>query len=73
MNNTTSVYRRNSRLNERECCSQLEELPDEISYAMAYVPFQQWYDDVYSIDKALCQGTIFPVLDLPFLMGGRCR
>lgn len=73
MNNTTSAYRRSSRLDERVCCVQREELPDQTSYAMAYVPFQQWYDDVYTIDKALCQGTLFPVLDLPFLMGGRCR
>lgn len=73
MNNTTSAYRCGNRSVERDCCSQREELPDEISYAMAYVPFQQWCDDVYSIDKALCQGTLFPVLDLPFLMGGRCR
>ncbi|MBO5936845.1 MAG: spore coat associated protein CotJA [Clostridia bacterium] len=45
--------------------------PREISVAMAYVPFQQWCD-VYQCDKALCQGTIFPVLDLPF-MGVRQR
>lgn len=45
--------------------------PKEISVAMAYVPFQQWCD-VYDCDKALCQGTIFPVLDLPF-MGVRQR
>ncbi len=45
--------------------------PKEISVAMAYVPFQQWCD-VYECDKALCQGTVFPVLDLPF-MGVRQR
>ena len=45
--------------------------PKEISVAMAYVPFQQWCD-VYDCDKALCQGTVFPVLDLPF-MGVRQR
>ena len=39
--------------------------------AMAYVPWQQWRQ-TYSMDKALSRGTIFPELDLPFVMG-RCR
>ena len=58
---------------ENSCESQcaMSVFPREISVAMAYVPFQQWCD-VYQCDKALCQGTIFPVLDLPF-MGVRQR
>ncbi len=40
---------------------ELKELP----LAMAYVPIQSW-GDVYSPEKALCRGTLFPVLDLPF-------
>ena len=39
--------------------------------AMAYVPWQQWRQ-TYPVDKALSRGTIFPELDLPFVMG-RCR
>ncbi|MBQ8028984.1 MAG: spore coat associated protein CotJA [Clostridia bacterium] len=38
---------------------------------MAYVPFQE-SNDVYSCEKALVRGTIFPVLDKPFL-AGCCR
>lgn len=33
--------------------------------AMAYVPWQQ-FDKIYEPPKALCQGTMFPELDLPF-------
>lgn len=58
---------------DTQCPKQKEKLPCDISYAMAYVPFQQWCDDIYTPDKALCQGTLFPALDLPFKMGGRCR
>lgn len=43
-------------------------IPEVVSVAMAYVPFQEC-NDVYQIDKALCAGTIFPVLDKPFLAG----
>lgn len=39
--------------------------------AMAYVPWQQW-QQTYPLDRAIRQGTIFPDLDKPFLMG-RCR
>lgn len=56
---------------DTECCHSIKTFPREISVAMAYVPYQQWCD-VYQCDKALCQGTIFPVLDLPF-MGVRQR
>ncbi len=46
-------------------------LPADIAEAMAYVPFQQWQSP-YCIETALCKGTVFPVLDNPFL-GGRCK
>lgn len=69
--NGYASYRSDEALPDRECCSTLRIFPKEVSVAMAYVPFQQWCD-VYSCDKALCQGTIFPVLDLPF-MGVRQR
>ncbi len=39
---------------------------------MAYVPFQQW-GDVYEAEKGWQQGTMFPVLDMPFCMGGERR
>lgn len=37
--------------------------------AMAYVPIQTW-GETYPAEKALCRGTLFPALDLPFLRGG---
>ena len=40
---------------------ELQELP----LAMAYVPIQPW-GDTYTPVRALCRGTLFPVLDLPF-------
>lgn len=39
--------------------------------AMAYVPWQRWRQ-TYSLEQGLNRGTIFPELDLPFVMG-RCR
>ncbi|MBR1384475.1 MAG: spore coat associated protein CotJA [Ruminococcus sp.] len=41
-------------------------LPEELPYAMAYVPFQQWQKP-YDSDAALQRGTIFPALDKPFI------
>ena len=40
---------------------ELQELP----LAMAYVPIQSW-GDTYPPCRALCRGTLFPQLDLPF-------
>ena len=42
--------------------------PANTPFAMAFVPFQQW-SNTYSAEKALCTGTLFPYLDLPFTMG----
>ena len=40
-------------------------LPVDTVVAMAYVPFQ--LDNTsYPADKALCEGTLFPVLNKPF-------
>lgn len=50
------------------CCCITTALPEDPVAAMAYVPFQLC-NDVYPCDKALCAGTIFPVLDKPFLAG----
>ncbi len=74
MNNTKCAYASQTRMSYgTQCCRQPDELPGELSLAMAYVPFQQWCDSIYTADKALCQGTLFPKLDLPFTQGGRCR
>lgn len=40
---------------------ELQDLP----LAMAYVPIQSW-GDTYTPCRALCRGTLFPQLDLPF-------
>ena len=69
--NGYTQYRNSESESPCECQCTMSVFPREISVAMAYVPFQQWCD-VYSCDKALSQGTIFPVLDLPF-MGVRQR
>lgn len=37
--------------------------------AIATVPMQPW-EQPYSPDKALAEGTIFPCLDKPFFIGG---
>lgn len=42
-------------------------LPDDAAETMAYIPFQLCRD-TYEPDTALVQGTLFPVLDKPFLM-----
>ena len=43
-------------------CQSGESLPT----AMAYVSWQNW-EEPYAPDTALCRGTIFPSLDLPFM------
>ncbi len=50
-----------SPVNLTEFNRELQELP----LAMAYVPIQSW-GDTYLPCKALCRGTLFPQLDLPF-------
>ena len=37
--------------------------------AIATIPFQSW-ETLYPPQKALCRGTVFPSLDLPFYAGG---
>jgi len=47
-------------------------LPDDATVTMAYVPFQldtEIYDDM----KALEEGTLFPILNKPFLGSGMRR
>ena len=38
---------------------------------MGYVPVQSWQQP-YALETAFRRGTIFPDLDLPFMMGGAC-
>ena len=44
---------------------------DRFPIGMAYVPMQSWQQQ-YSLEQGFRRGTIFPELDLPFMMG-RCR
>lgn len=42
------------------------EFPENISLAMAYVPFQRW-EQPYAEAIAFERGTMFPGLDFPFI------
>ena len=44
---------------------------DRFPVGMGYVPMQNW-ETPYPISYGFMQGTIFPSLDYPFMMGG-CR
>lgn len=46
----------------------LTALPADAAVTMAYVPFQI-DNKTYEADTALLRGTLFPVLDKPFLRG----
>ena len=47
--------------------------PDVTPPGMAYVPYQLWSEHIYNSETGMQQGTLFPVLDLPFsLAGGDC-
>lgn len=39
---------------------------DNFPLAMAYIPMQK-FENIYSLDEALCAGTLFKDLDKPFL------
>lgn len=43
-----------------------EIMPQNLSLAMSYVPYQQ-FSKVYSNEEALINGTLFPELDKPFM------
>ena len=47
------------------------EIPCAGSVGMGYVPIQSWQQP-YALETAFRRGTIFPDLDLPFMMGGAC-
>ncbi len=41
------------------------------SLAMVY-PTEQHFDDLYDLEEALCRGTLFRKLDMPFEGSKRC-
>ena len=43
-------------------------IPEKTREAMAYIPFQN-AGELYSPEQAICSGTLFPELDLPFEPG----
>ena len=51
------------------CALPVEEPCGEMTLAMAYIPVQQ-FDAVYEVDTAFMQGTLFPALDKPLMVGG---
>ena len=50
----------------------LPSFPEDYAVAMAYIPYQQ-DSKSYDAEKALARGTLFPVLDKPFLGKAGCR
>lgn len=44
---------------------------NQMPVGMGYVPWQRW-GQTYPVEQGFARGTIFPELDLPFVMG-RCR
>ena len=54
--------------NYTDCFASLSALPADASVTMAYVPYQL-DNKVYEADTALLRGTLFPVLDKPFMRG----
>lgn len=55
---------------DKPCCP-TSALPTDTVVTMAYIPVQT-DSTVYCPETALQNGTLFPVLDKPFL-GGRCK
>ena len=47
------------------------EQSENFTVGMGYVPMQRW-EQTYDMENGMRRGTIFPSLDLPFMMG-RCR
>jgi hypothetical protein len=42
-------------------------LPDDPQVTMAYVPYQiDGSEKIYSVEKGICMGTMFPTLNKPF-------
>ena len=68
------MYDNCSNISCTDQCDEVEKtikspFPKYYSVAMAYIPFQN-NPDTYDSVKALERGTLFPVLDKPFMGGG---
>lgn len=48
------------------------QVPSDEILTMAFVNIQP-FGEIYDADKALCQGTLYPDLDKPFLKGGMAK
>ena len=44
---------------------------EQMPIGMGYVPWQQW-NQIYPLEQGFRRGTIFPELDMPFVMGRYC-
>lgn len=55
-----------------DSCMDSRNTVDNVSLAMAYVPWQTWRD-IYDAEKGFHRGTIFEELDLPFTGKGGSR
>lgn len=64
MRNQTEMH--NQAEMRKQSNSVMTAFPEDYALAMAYVPFQM-SNETYDAEKALCQGTLFPVLDKPFV------
>ncbi len=51
-------------------CNNFDEI--DLPLGMAYVPWQKSWCEVYDISKGFMTGTIFPVLNKPFLGRSGC-
>ncbi|MCM1365176.1 MAG: spore coat associated protein CotJA [Faecalibacterium sp.] len=72
MNNYRNTYGYPQQNTSGRCtdnrCKATSKLPENPVVTMAYVPYQEC-NDIYPCEKALCSGTVFPVLDKPLLVG----
>ncbi|MBQ4530508.1 MAG: spore coat associated protein CotJA [Lachnospiraceae bacterium] len=67
-----SDCRCNRGMTQRNSRDRNEKCMDEFPVGMAYVPWQNW-NQIYELDKALNNGTLFPELDKPFIGRRACR
>lgn len=65
----------NTRTISNECgCSNMtvSENMEQYALAMAYVPWQK-FGETYDLEKGFMTGTIFPVLNKPFMKERCCK
>lgn len=48
-----------------DVCAETPTMPEDPQYAYAYIKFQNTAE-LYSPENALCAGTVFPVLNMPY-------